>query len=365
VPTAEEILAALPQSNTIRQISDEIQAPYYYQFALSVERQLPARSTISGSYISTRNYDSLRMRNINAPICPEQIDCLNAPRPFPGLGNIYEYETTGRGTMHQFVVNFRSNFSPRASIFGNYALGFNKNDTDGGFPAYSSDLSNEFGRSSGDIRHRFIIGGNINLPWGISMNPFINAFTGRPFNIYRGIDTNGDAQYTERPTFGELGARCDELGLSYSWCDVAGQDPDAIIPRNYGQGTGFFSVNMRFSKNFGFGGGSEAAAGNQGGGGNRGGRGPGGGGPGGGRGFGGGGGGAMMVQMGGGDIRKPYNLNLSVQVTNLFNNVNYNAPIGNLASNSAASAVSVAAARTGGSSCRCGSAGNLFIFQLT
>ena len=40
----------------------------------------------------------------------------------------------------------------------------------------------------------------------------------------------------------------------------------------------------------------------------------------------------MMVQMGGGDIRKPYNLNLSVQVTNLFNNVNYNAPIGNMAS---------------------------------
>jgi hypothetical protein len=347
VPTAEDILAVLPQSNTPRQISDEIRAPYYYQFAVSVERQLPARTTVSGSFIATKNFDTLRMRNINAPICPEQVGCSSAPRPFPELGNIYEYETTGRGSLRQFVLNFRSNFNPRVSLFGNYALGFNKNDTDGGFPAYSYDLTGEFGRSSGDIRHRFIIGGNINLPWGISMSPFVNAFTGRPFNIYRGIDLNNDAQNTERPTFGELAARCDFLNLTYSWCDISGNDPDAIIPRNYGQATGFFSVNMRFSKNFGFGGGSEAAAGSQGGGnrgGGGGGRGPGGGGRGpGGAVFSGGGGGPMMVQMAGGDVRKPYNLNLSVQVTNLFNNVNYGAPIGNLASDRFGQVTSTAA----------------------
>jgi len=40
----------------------------------------------------------------------------------------------------------------------------------------------------------------------------------------------------------------------------------------------------------------------------------------------------MMMMMGGGDVRKPYNLNISVDVTNIFNNVNYAAPIGNLAS---------------------------------
>jgi hypothetical protein len=340
VPTAADILAVLPQSNTIRRISDLIQAPYYYQVAFSVERQLPGRTVISSSYIATKNYNSLRTLNINAPICPEQIDCLNAPRPFPALGNIYEYETTGRGTMQQLVFNFRSNFSTKVSLFGNYALGFNKNDTDGGFPAYTYDLSNEFGRSSGDIRHRFIVGGNIQLPWGIAMNPMIQAFTGRPFNITRGIDTNGDLLFNERPTFGELGARCDELGLTYSWCDVTGQDPDSIIPRNYGRASGFFTVNMRFSKNFGFGGPKTAAVAENGQRGGRGNRGGGGGRAGGGGGLrnvqmvGGGGGGPVMMMGGGpgGDGRKPYNLNLSVQVTNLFNNVNYNAPISNLAS---------------------------------
>ncbi len=334
-PTADQILAVLPQSNTTRRINEDIKVPYYYQGAFSVERQLPWRSTVSATYIVMSNHNVLRIRNINAPICPEQENCFNSPRPFPTLGNIYEYESTGRGTMHQMMFNFRSNFSTRISLFGNYRLGFAKNDTDGSgsFPAYSYNLADEFGRSSGDIRHSFVIGGNVGLPWGISVSPFVTAFSGRPFNITRGVDLNGDAQFTERPSFGELAARCDELELTYSFCEIAGQDPNAIIPRNYGRSTGFFSVNMRLSKNFGFGKTAGEVAGNQGGDGNRGGRG------GGNRGGGGGpgGGGRMMVgggpmMGGGGEVRRPYNLNVGVQVTNLFNSVNFASPIGNIAS---------------------------------
>jgi len=344
VPTADQILALLPQSNTIRQMSPEMQVPYYYQVAIGVEHQLPARTTITGTYIAAKTFNVLRSLNVNAPICPEQVGCLNSPRPFPELGNIYQYESTGRSTQQQFVVNFRTNFNTRFSLFGSYRLGFANSDSDGAgsFPAYSHDLTGEFGRASSDTRHFFNLVGNISLPWQISVNPFITTFSGRPFNITRGIDLNNDALFTERPTFGELGTRCDQLGLTWSFCDITGKDPNAIIPRNYGQGSGFFSVNMRFSKNFGFGGSREAVArngqGGQGGQGGRGGNNRGGGGGGRGPGGGGnvtmagGGGGPMMMMIGGGDGRKPYNLNIGVEVNNLFNNVNYASPIGNMAS---------------------------------
>jgi hypothetical protein len=255
------------------------------------------------------------------------------------MGPIYQYESSGVSNQNQLIVNFRSNPSPKFSLFGNYRLGFAKSDADGvgSFPAYSYDLSDEYGRSSFDIRHNFVFGGNFNLPWQVSLSPFIIANSGRPFNIIRGIDTNGDAQFTERPTFAELGAACAARGLTTSWCDVSGNDPNAIIPRNWGQAPKFFSVNLRISKNIGFGKtpGGAAVAGNQqgsqtGGGGRR------GGGGGGGRG---GRGGAGPVMMGGGgfggfggDARKPYNLNIGININNLFNNVNFNAPVGNLAS---------------------------------
>jgi uncharacterized membrane protein len=40
----------------------------------------------------------------------------------------------------------------------------------------------------------------------------------------------------------------------------------------------------------------------------------------------------MMGGFGGGDRRKPYNLNLSINFQNLLNNVNFNTPVGNLSS---------------------------------
>ncbi len=327
VPTADQILAALPQSNTIRAISPELQSPYTMQLALGVERQLPMNTNLSVFYIGARTLHGLRARNINAPICPEQINCLNAPRPFADQGNIYQYESSGVSTQNQLIVNFRSMIRPGINLFGNYRLGFANSDSDGSgsFPAYSYDLAGEYGRASSDIRHFFVIGGNISLPWEISLSPFISMNSGRPFNITRGLDLNGDSLFTERPTFAELGARCVELGLSNSFCDISGQDPNAIIPRNFGDGPKFFNVNLRLSKNFGFG--STADSAPAGGGAGR----PAGGGIPVGRGGGmrGGGRGGMF---GGGGERKPYNLNLGISVNNLFNNVNFNPPVGNLAS---------------------------------
>ena len=37
--------------------------------------------------------------------------------------------------------------------------------------------------------------------------------------------------------------------------------------------------------------------------------------------------------LGGGEVRKPYNLNVGINFNNLFNNVNFASPVGNLASN--------------------------------
>ena len=333
VPTAEQVLAVLPQSNTIRAIDPNLQAPYTMQAALSVERQLPYRSSLSFFYMTSRTLHVGRLRNINAPICPEQVNCIGAPRPQPTLGSIYEYEAGGIRNENRLFVRFQTNFSRRYTMFANYSYGSSKSNADGfgSFPVYSYDFDGEYGRAGGNVRHQVNIFNNINAPWGITLNPVITFSTGRPFNITRGgTDINGDGILNERPTYGGLSSRCNELGLTYSFCDIGSNDPNAIIPRNYGEGPSFFSVTMRIGKNFGFG---KSAADRTAGGG-------GGGGGGGDRRGGGGpgmmGGGPGMVRMGGGgfggESRKPYNLNINVQITNLFNNVNFAPPVGNMAS---------------------------------
>ena len=217
VPTAAQILAVLPQSaSTIQRVSPVLQAPYTIQSALGMERQLPAKTTLGVYYIASRTLHQLRRRNINAPICPLQTSCTGAPRPQPTLGNIYEYESAGTINQNQVLINFRTTLSTKLSFFGNYRLGFANGDTDGSgsFPAYSYDLTGEYGRTSGDIRHFFVIGGNVTLPWGVFAGSVCPAASGRPFNITDGVDNNGDSVSAERPAFGALAARCSALNLT-------------------------------------------------------------------------------------------------------------------------------------------------------
>jgi hypothetical protein len=332
---------------------------------LSVERQLPYRTTMSATFIMSRSLHTLRQRNINAPVCPTALSCANltteqvqALRPDRTQGNIYQIESSGYSNTKQLAIGFNSRLSPKFSIFGGYNLGFTKGDTDSlnspritvnaiGFPAYSYDLSDEYAESAFVPRHSLFMRAQFTLPWKISLAPMIMASSGRRFNITSGVDTNRDSLFFERPTYAALNTRCQELGITDSYCDISGISNPAttIIPRNYGKGPGSFLVNLNVSRTFGFGGkatppvaatgqpGQGDQTGNRGG--NRGGGsagpigggggnirigGPGGGGPGGG--FGG----------PGGDSRNPYNLTVGINVQNLFNNVNLNSPQGSLTS---------------------------------
>jgi len=327
VPTAAQVGILSPLTNTIRQTSDDLRTPYTMQYALGLERQLPYKTTMAIFYIGSRTNNLLRTRNVNAPVCATPTNCVGAVRPNPLLGNIYEYESTGVLDQQQVIFNFRTLISNKITMFGNYRLGFAKSDSDGvgSFPAYSYDLTDEYGSSLLDVRHNFFFGGSITMPWKVRVSPFIIASSGRPFNITLGApDLNGDGIFTERPTYAQLNARCQQLGLTNSWCNIGDvSNVNATIPRNYGRGPSYFAVNLNISRTFGFGGekntaqtttqqpqgggGGNFPVGRGGGGGNR------------------GGGGGMF---GGGGGNSPYNLTLGLNINNLFNNVNFNTPIG-------------------------------------
>jgi uncharacterized membrane protein YgcG len=322
-PTVAELTAFnVPQ--TTRRIAPDLQSPYTIQTSLSVERQLPRNVTLSLSYIGARTLHVLRSRNINAPVPGTGL------RPFGNVGNIFQYESSGVFKQNQFIVNFNNRLSRAFSLFGNYVLNFANGDTDGAntFPANQYDLSSEYGRSSIDVRHRFTLGGAINaLPWGIRLNPFLIATSGRPFNITLGRDLNGDTLFTERPAlatdFGKAGVVTTPFGV-FDSNPLPGQE---TIPRNFGEGPSFYTVNLRISRAFGFG--PEIVAS---GGAGRGAGGPGGGGRGGGRGGRGGFGGGGRGGGGGNETGRRYNLNLSVNIQNLLNHTNLGTPVGNLSS---------------------------------
>lgn len=332
LPTLDQLAGNLT-AQTVRQVSGSLTTPYLAQTSLGIERQLPRNISVNVNYINTRGVHMLRTRNINAPVLG------SGARPYGDVGNILQFESSG--LLRQNQVMFGANIRPstRFTFGGNFMMQDAKSDTDsvGTSPAYTYDMSTEYGPSSFNTKRRFMMFGNANLWRGITASPFIMYASGRPFNITTGRDTNGDTIFNERPSFAAAGTP----GAIVTRFGIFNPNPgpnDVLIPRNYGVGPSQFSVNMRMSRTWGFGKRGESAdngmgAGRMGG--------PGGGGMmgggmmGGGMGGGmrgGGGGGGMRGGFGGGNSGKRYSLTLSVSARNLFNTVNLGSPVGNLSS---------------------------------
>lgn len=343
-------------------VADDLQAPVVYLTGTQLERQLPKRFTLFAGLFLVRIQHVIRARDINAPI-----PGTNGVRPFGNVGEIYQYESSGKFNQNQLFIGFNNRFSRALTFFSSYSLSKTTNDTDGQggalFPANSYDLTGEFGRAAFDVRHRFTFAGTINLPWQqVSLNPFIIVSSGAPFNITTGQDTNGDRLFTERPSFAPVGVDCNNPAANivctpFGNFNLRPAPGEALIPRNFGQGPGFVSINMRISKTWNFGAIHSSSAANQrnqegqtaqagrGGAGGRGGVGggvpriPGAGGGGGGIGGGGGprGGGGGLAALGGppsggGAEAKRYSMQFSLNFQNILNHVNLSAPNGNLSS---------------------------------
>jgi hypothetical protein len=320
IPSAST-LSASAVTPTIYQIDPNLRTPYTTQAGIGLERQVTKKATVSVTYLNTHGLHQLITRDVNAPDPANPGDA----RPNSNISDLYQYESAGLYNQNQMIANFNIRGS-KVSLFGFYTLSYVDSNTAGGgsFPMNQYDLDEDYGRAAYDVRSRLFLGGSWNLPRGFQIFPFIVANSAPPFNITLSDDLGGDylPVFNARPAFASsLSNPADVVTTPWGKFDTVPVAGETIIPHNYGIGFSQFTANIRFSKTFGFG--REVQGG-----------GPGGGGGGRyGRGLGPGG----LSSMGGGGMFNPgattnrrYNLTFSISARNIFNDVNYAAPVGDL-----------------------------------
>ncbi len=356
VPTIDALEAFKTPVN-IYSMSPDIRAPYSMQGIISVEHALPHNLRTSATFSHTETLHMLRARALNAPLPGTFIPNIpgSGTRPL-GVNSFFEYDTTGRFNQNMLIVTFGGLINRKISFNANYTFGKAMSDTDGSgtFASNPYDFTNEYGRTGGDIRHRATLTGSYRGPWGLSFSPFLIISSGSPFNITIGRDINGDLLFTDRPAIATDLTRSSVVFTKYGNFDTNPLPGATIIPRNYAQGPGAITANLRISKTIGFGTERRAAQNGRGqngqgqggndrqrGAGGAGGRGsfpgggggfPRGGGGGGGGGRGGGGAGGGFGGGGAGGESKRYNLTFSMNFQNVLNHVNFSRPVGNLSS---------------------------------
>ncbi len=313
---------------TVYQVNPNLRTPYTMQTGVTLERQLTKTANLSVTYLNSRGDHQFytKFTNANQIVPPATI-------AQPPSQILYQFQSGGIFRQNQLIVNSSVRMPGTAkfslSLFGYYTLNYANSDTSGGsyLPSNPTDITQDYGRASFDVRHRVFFGGTVGLPFAFRISPFMIASSGSPFNITTGQDVYGNAAYNTRPTIGTCtpgatGVKDTPYGC-FNLVTVPGQP---VIPINDATGPSRFTLNLRLSKTFGFGAKKEATTAGGGPGGGTFGRGPGGGGP---RGGGGDRGGGMF---GGNPSNNRYNLTFSVNARNVFNNVNVSNPIGNLSS---------------------------------
>jgi hypothetical protein len=376
--------AALASGTLLQQNIDIIdhtaRAPYLMQSAITLERSLPGRTTVSMNLVDSRGVHTLRQRDINAPL-PGTYTGLTygatgtGVLPFPEYGPLYQYETSGLYKQLQYVTNVSTRFGRRYSLNGYYALGFAHSNAQGlPMDQYNDNL--DWGRAQFDVRHRGYFGGTIQLPWGVQAAPFVTMQSGSPFNITTGGTFDGDGIPNLRPTFALSSTPAANVKTTkYGTFDIDPAPGETFIPVNYGDGPAQFSANVRISRTWGWGekvapnpnagaggpdggpdgggrglagpgGGGRGGPGGGGGGGFGGGGGGGGGRGGGGGGFGGGGG--RGGGRGGAASGKKYSLTATINARNFINHVNLGAPTGLITSPFFGESTSIAGGGGGG-----------------
>jgi hypothetical protein len=324
-------------SPTFYQIAPQLHAPGTIQTGVSVERQLTKIANLSVSYLNSRGFHQLLTDNVNSPVLPGTLIPASPanggiyPNTIPE--NVYQYQSGALFRQNQLITNVNVRAGAKLTLNGYYALNYANSDSAGAnsFPSNPYNLLADYGRASFDVRNKIFFGGTVGAPYGLRVSPFMVFNSGSPYSVTLGKDLIGSTILNQRPGFvsstacsttqvsATTGYYCTPLG-TFNPAPTTGEP---LVPIDDFTGPSRFSLNLRVSKTFGFGATKEGPTGRQrnGGGGGRGGR--------GGAPFGVAGG---NFGGGGNAASNRYNVTLSVNARNVFNNLNLATPVGNLGS---------------------------------
>ena len=282
IPPVSSLSSASSQQAT-EKLSPNLRAPYLMQSALSVERQLPAHTTVALTYVNSHSSNQFLTNDINAPLPGTYNPQVPGSGTYP-LGTpkaVFEVGSSGLYNQNEFIVNVNSRISPSISLFGSYLYNHALSNTDysppprntdfnpaisfgalgvGSFPANPYSMAGEYGSASTDIRNQGTFGGSIAAKWGFSFNPLVILQSGAPFNITVGQDLYGDTLFNGRPGIALDSSRPGLIPTKYGLLDPNPIPGEEILPRNFGRGPGLVMANLRIVKTFAFGPAGETAA---------------------------------------------------------------------------------------------------------
>jgi hypothetical protein len=247
--------------------------PYVLQWNLNVEYQLPKEFVLQVGYTGSAAKKMAGVVAVNQPF--PGTGNVNARRPYFGWGNVQSYNQYIASTYEGMIAKLERRFSKGMTLLASYTYGHsidgggNNNDANDPGPQDARNTAAQKGNSNFDIRHRFVMSGLYQLPFGKSRGPLnylardwqlsgiFSVQTGQPFTVTSSTDPSG-TNTTARPNRLRDGSLPSDERTINRWFDLtAFAVPTCACFGNSGRnilrGPGFMNLDLGLSRNFAIG----------------------------------------------------------------------------------------------------------------
>lgn len=259
--------------------------PYTMQYLLNVQRQLGTNWVVEGGYLGSQSRHLYGFQNLNQA-SPGPLNSINSRRPFANYG-VLQYVNDGlSGNYNSGSIKVTRRYSQGLNLITSYTWSKSIDNSSGTrtqgfdtlFPQDSSCIDCERALSSFDVRHRWVLGGVYELPFGrgklVSFdNPAANVLAGGwqlsanttiqsgvPLTLNIGINNAGtNNPLPDRPSYSGVGngylSHPTHTSQGLTWYDpasfvVAPQGTFGNVGRNSLLTPHFQSIDLALGKYF-------------------------------------------------------------------------------------------------------------------
>ncbi|MEP6913367.1 MAG: hypothetical protein ABI923_11465, partial [bacterium] len=198
-----------------------------------------------GPLINAQRSNSVSARVLDAAFAAHAAELLGAFGTATPYARITAAQSVGRSRYDAFTASFKKRYANKYQLNAHYTLAkgqawYGQTADFGNQPQNIFDPWNRlenFGPTDADERHRFVVSGIFDLPWGFQVAPILQLASARAYSIFPscGCDINRDGVTVDHDSA------------------KPGVDDQHHLPINNHRGDKFSQLNVRVSKFFNFG----------------------------------------------------------------------------------------------------------------
>jgi hypothetical protein len=234
--------ANIPVSTYLFQ--DNQPLPRTYNATIGVQHQLMTRLAIGVDYVNAKGRELLQMIETN-PVQPATFVRLD-----PTQGFVRRIESRGYSDYNGLLVSTNARIGSRAQVGVSYTLSAYKTSTEaenGLIQADDLNPDDSYAYGNNDQRHRTVVNGTFDLPWGVQVSGILFSRSAVPVNITTGADNNRNGASNDRPDLA-LGVELNSDNQFDRASFLAPGTRSGNLVRNAARGPGSWQVDLRVQK---------------------------------------------------------------------------------------------------------------------